>query len=93
MTPYSPRHIRAGNTRPGQGRFAWAGSTGSGIRTGPFATLIAVAATYCTLEAYDGAYDDLINRAQAPEPDDEEIRSIQGRTAASLRRPGPTARR
>jgi hypothetical protein len=35
----------------------------------PFATLIAVAATYCAPEAYD----DLISRAQAPEPDDEEI--------------------
>jgi hypothetical protein len=43
---------------------------------GPSATLIAVAATCCAPEAYDGAYDDLISRARAPEPDDEEIRAF-----------------
>jgi hypothetical protein len=35
-----------------------------------FATLITVAATYCHPEPYDGAYADLIDRAQAPGPDD-----------------------
>ena len=60
---------------------------------GPFATLITVAATYCSPDAYDGAYDDLIIRTRAPEPGDEEIASIQGRTAASPRRPEPAARR
>jgi hypothetical protein len=37
---------------------------------GPFATLITVAATYCSPDAYDGAYEDLISRARAPDPDD-----------------------
>jgi hypothetical protein len=41
---------------------------------GPFATLIGVTATYCHPEAYDGAYQDLIARAQSPESDDDEIR-------------------
>ncbi len=44
---------------------------------GPFATLIAVAATYCHPEAYDGAFQDLVDRAQSPEPDDEEIRTFK----------------
>jgi hypothetical protein len=51
---------------------------------GPFATLIAVAATYFTPEAYDGAYDDLISRARAPEPDDEEIRAFKAEVQQAL---------
>ncbi len=55
---------------------------------GPFATLIAVAATYCTPEAYDGAYDDLISRAHAPEPDDQEIRAFKAELQQALADPG-----
>jgi hypothetical protein len=63
---------------------------------GPFATLIAVAATYCTPEAYDGAYDDLINWARAPEPEDEdedededeEIRAFKAELQQALADPG-----
>ena len=55
---------------------------------GPFATLIAVAATYCSPEAYDGAYDDLISRARAPEPDDEEIRAFKAELQQALADPG-----
>jgi hypothetical protein len=47
---------------------------------GPFATLIAMAATYCTPEAYD----DLISRARAPEPDDEEIRAFNAELQQAL---------
>jgi hypothetical protein len=54
---------------------------------GPFATLIAVAASYCTPEAYDGAYGDLINRARAPEPD-EEIRAFRPELQQALADPG-----
>jgi len=55
---------------------------------GPFATLIAVAATYCSPEAYDGAYDDLISRARAPQPDDEEIRAFKAELQQALADPG-----
>ncbi|MGH3205871.1 MAG: hypothetical protein ACRDOA_15840 [Streptosporangiaceae bacterium] len=55
---------------------------------GPFATLIAVAATYCHPEAYDGAYADLIDRARAPEPDDEEIRVFKAELREALSDPG-----
>jgi hypothetical protein len=51
---------------------------------GPFATLIAVAATYCHPEAYDGAYADLIERARSPEPDDEEIGVFKGELREAL---------
>jgi hypothetical protein len=34
---------------------------------GPFVTLIAVAATYCSPDACDGDYDHLISRARAGE--------------------------
>ena len=54
---------------------------------GPFATLIAVAATYCSPEAYD----DLISRARAPEPDGE-IRAFKAELQLA-RRHGPAARR
>lgn len=43
----------------------------------PFATLIAVAATHCHPEAYDRAYQDLLDRARSAEPDDEEIRAFK----------------
>jgi hypothetical protein len=55
---------------------------------GPFATLIAVAATYCNPEAYDGAYDDMVSRARAPEPDDEEIRAFKAELQQALADPG-----
>ncbi|HEV2251959.1 MAG TPA: hypothetical protein VGS06_02075 [Streptosporangiaceae bacterium] len=55
---------------------------------GPFATLLAVAATYCHPEAYDGAYSDLIDRAQSPEPDDEEIRVFKAELREALTDPG-----
>ena len=54
----------------------------------PFATLIAVAATYCSPEAYDGAYDDLISQAWAPEPDDKEIRAFTAEMQQALADPG-----
>ena len=47
----------------------------------------AVAATYCSPEAYDGAYDDLISRAGAPEPD-EEIRALKAELQLALAGPG-----
>ena len=55
---------------------------------GPFATLIAVAATYCSPEAYNGAYDDLISRARVPEPGDEEIRVFKAELQQALTDPG-----
>ena len=55
---------------------------------GPFATLIAVAATYCSPDAYDGAYDDLISRARAPDPGDEEIRAFKAELQQALADPG-----
>jgi hypothetical protein len=54
---------------------------------GPFATLLAVAATYCHPEAYDGAYQDLVDRAQSPEPDDEEIRTFKTELREALANP------
>jgi hypothetical protein len=55
---------------------------------GPFATLIAVAATYCAPRAYDGAYDDLISRARTPEPGDEEIGAFKAQLQQALADPG-----
>jgi hypothetical protein len=52
--------------------------------TGPFATLIAVAATYCHPEAYDGSYTDLVERAHSPEPDDDEIRLFKEQLQQAL---------
>jgi len=49
---------------------------------GPFVTLIAVAATYCSPDAYDGAYEDLVHRARSPEGEDDEMRVFK----AELRR-------
>ena len=54
---------------------------------GPFATLIAVAATYCHPEAYDGADADLVDRARSPEPDDEEIRLFKTELQEALADP------
>jgi hypothetical protein len=54
----------------------------------PFATLIAVAATYCHPEAYDGAYADLIDRARAPESSDDEIRVFRAELRQALADPG-----
>ena len=54
---------------------------------GPFATLIAVAATYCHPEAYDGAYTGLIDRARSPEPDDEEMRVFKSELVEALTDP------
>lgn len=55
---------------------------------GPFATLIAVAATYCHPETYDGGYADLIDRARSPEPDDEEISVFKAELREALADPG-----
>lgn len=55
---------------------------------GPFATLIAVAAAYCSPDAYDGAYADLITRARAPDPGDEEIRAFTAELRQALADPG-----
>jgi hypothetical protein len=53
----------------------------------PFATLIAVAATYCHPEAYDRAYHDLIDRARSAAPDDEEIRVFKSQLRVALADP------
>ena len=55
---------------------------------GPFATLIAVAATYCRPGACDGFYHDLISRAWAPEPGDEETRAFTAELRQALADPG-----
>ena len=55
---------------------------------GPFVTLIAVAAAYCSPDAYDGAYDDLISRVRAPDPGDEEIRAFTAELRQALADPG-----
>jgi hypothetical protein len=55
---------------------------------GPYATLITVAATYCGPDAHNGAYDDLINRVRAPEPDDEEIGAFKAELQQALADPG-----
>ena len=55
---------------------------------GPFAMLIAVAAAYCSPDAYDGACADLISRARAPGPGDEEIRAVTAEVRQALADPG-----
>jgi hypothetical protein len=50
---------------------------------GPFATLITVAATYCGPDACD----DLIKRARAAEPDDEEIGAFKAELQQALADP------
>jgi hypothetical protein len=53
---------------------------------GPFATLIAVAATYCSPDAYDGAYNDLVRRASS-DTDDEEMRVFKAELRRALSNP------
>jgi hypothetical protein len=55
---------------------------------GPFATLIAVATAYCSPDAYDGAYADLISRARAPGPGDAEILVFAAELRQALADPG-----
>jgi hypothetical protein len=55
---------------------------------GPFATLIGVAATYCSPDAYDGAYEDLVRRAGAADADDEEMRVFKVELRQALADPG-----
>lgn len=55
---------------------------------GPFATLIAVAATYCSPDADDGDYADLISRFRAPDPGDEQIRVFTAELRQALADPG-----
>jgi hypothetical protein len=47
-----------------------------------------VAAAYCSPDAYDGAYADLISRARAPDPGDEEIRAFTAELRQALADPG-----
>lgn len=54
---------------------------------GPFATLIAVAATYCSPDAYNGAYEDLTSRARSPEVDDDEIHAFKAELKEALADP------
>ena len=51
---------------------------------GPFATLIAVATTYCGPDAYDGAYQDLVRRARAADVDDDEMRVFKAELRQAL---------
>lgn len=54
----------------------------------PFVTLIAVAATYCSPDAYDGAYEDLVRRARLSEADDDEMRVFKAELRLGLADPG-----
>jgi hypothetical protein len=54
---------------------------------GPFVTLIAMAATYCSPDAYDGAYEDLASRARSPRPDDDEMRIFKAELQQALADP------
>jgi hypothetical protein len=54
---------------------------------GPFATLIAVAATYCGPDAYDGAYQDLVRRAREADADDDEMRVFKAELRHALADP------
>lgn len=55
---------------------------------GPFVTLIAVAATYCSPDACDGDYENLISRARKPDPSDEEICAFTAELRRALADPG-----
>jgi hypothetical protein len=55
---------------------------------GPFATLIGIAATYCSPDAYDGAYEDLVRRARAADADDEEMGVFKAELRQALADPG-----
>jgi hypothetical protein len=50
-------------------------------------TLISVAATYCSPDAYDEAYKDLVSRARSPRPDDDEIRKFKSELRHALADP------
>ena len=54
---------------------------------GPFTTLIAVTATYCSPDAYDGAYEDLVSRARSPQADDDEMRVFKAELRRALADP------
>ena len=54
---------------------------------GPFATLIGVTATYCSPDAYDGAYEDLVSRARSPRADDDEMRVFKAEFRQALTDP------
>jgi hypothetical protein len=53
----------------------------------PFATLIAIAATYCSPEAYNEAYNDLVSRARSPRLGDVEIRRFKAELGQALADP------
>jgi hypothetical protein len=55
---------------------------------GPFATLIAVAGTYCHPEAYDDGYADLVSRARSPQAGDDEIGVFTAELRDALAGPG-----
>jgi hypothetical protein len=65
------------------GAFYWERHT-----EGPFVTLITVAATNCSPDAVDGACPDLISRARAPDPGDEQIRTFAAELRQALAGPG-----
>jgi hypothetical protein len=54
---------------------------------GPFATLIAVAATYCHPEVYNDAYPELIERVRSAAPEDEQIRVFREELREALADP------
>jgi hypothetical protein len=54
---------------------------------GPFVTLISVTATYCSPDAYNDAYEDLVSRARSPRPDDDEIRKFKSELGQALADP------
>jgi hypothetical protein len=53
----------------------------------PFATLIAIAATYCSPDAYNEPYGDLVSRSRSPRPDDGEIRRFKAELGQALADP------
>lgn len=53
---------------------------------GPFVTLIRVASAYCDPDAYDGAYQDLIDRARRD--NDDEMRVFKAELREALADPG-----
>jgi hypothetical protein len=54
---------------------------------GPFATLIAVTATYCSPDAYAGAYEDLVSRARAAQAVDDEMNVFKDELRQALTDP------
>ena len=55
--------------------------------TRPFATLIAVAATYCHPEVHNDAYPELIERVRSAAPEDEQIRVFRRELGEALADP------